>query len=239
MFNTADSVLQDVYDPQFLNRYAYTRNNPIKYTDPSGHIIDTIIDAGFILYDVGSMVYHAVKGDWQAVGTDAKALAADVACAAAPVATGGGLMVRGAEHVAAHGVVAHGDDAVRMGKEVAGQISKKADNAVSVGEKTKAVANGKITGHTEHGLNQSISRDGGRGVSAEAKLDAVKNPTKVVEQSGGRTKYVGKDATVVTNKDGKVITTYGKPRGSGARGVNENMNSAFEKRFESTKIKPE
>ncbi len=36
MFNTPDTLLQDMYDPQMLNRYAYTRNNPIKYVDPDG-----------------------------------------------------------------------------------------------------------------------------------------------------------------------------------------------------------
>ena len=41
-------------------------------------------------------------------------------------------------------------------------------------------------------------------------LDAVKNPIKVVAQSGGRLKYVGKDATVVLNKAGKVITTWAR-----------------------------
>jgi RHS repeat-associated protein len=34
-----DSVIQDIYDPQLLNRYTYVKNNPIKYTDPSGNII--------------------------------------------------------------------------------------------------------------------------------------------------------------------------------------------------------
>ncbi len=37
-----------------------------------------------------------------------------------------------------------------------------------------------IRGHTRHGLNQSIGRDGGRGVNAKAKLDAVRNPKKIV-----------------------------------------------------------
>jgi filamentous hemagglutinin len=69
-----------------------------------------------------------------------------------------------------------------------------------------------ITGYTKHGINRAISRDGGRGVSVKAINDAVKNPKKVTQQSGGRTKFKGKDATVITNKDGKVITTYGKPR---------------------------
>jgi hypothetical protein len=66
---------------------------------------------------------------------------------------------------------------------------------------------GSIDGFTKHGLNQAISRDG-VGVSNRAMLDAVKNPSQVVQQSGGRTMYVGKDATVVMNAQGKVITTW-------------------------------
>lgn len=36
-FISPDSLLPDPYDPQQLNRYAYARNNPLKYVDPSGH----------------------------------------------------------------------------------------------------------------------------------------------------------------------------------------------------------
>jgi len=36
-FITADTIVQAPYDPQSLNRYSYCRNNPINYTDPSGH----------------------------------------------------------------------------------------------------------------------------------------------------------------------------------------------------------
>jgi len=36
-FITADSIVSDIYDPQDLNRYAYARNNPMKYVDPDGH----------------------------------------------------------------------------------------------------------------------------------------------------------------------------------------------------------
>jgi len=36
-FISPDSLLPNPYDPQQLNRYAYARNNPLKYVDPSGH----------------------------------------------------------------------------------------------------------------------------------------------------------------------------------------------------------
>jgi RHS repeat-associated protein len=71
---------------------------------------------------------------------------------------------------------------------------------------------GKITGYTDHGLKQAIGRDGGRGVHPEAILDAVRNPTKVVEQAGGTTKYIGEQGTVILNSEGKVVTTWGRPR---------------------------
>jgi RHS repeat-associated protein len=71
---------------------------------------------------------------------------------------------------------------------------------------------GPIKGYTRHGLNQAISRNSGRGVHPSAIKDAALNPIKVIEQSGGRIKYVGKDATVILNSEGKVITTYGTPR---------------------------
>jgi len=38
-FGTADSIIQNTYDPQKLNPYSYCRNNPLIYTDPTGHMI--------------------------------------------------------------------------------------------------------------------------------------------------------------------------------------------------------
>jgi len=37
-FIQADSIVPSPQDPQSLNRYSYTLNNPLKYTDPTGHI---------------------------------------------------------------------------------------------------------------------------------------------------------------------------------------------------------
>jgi RHS repeat-associated protein len=38
-FTQPDTIVQDPYDPQMLNRYAYARNNPLRYTDPSGNVV--------------------------------------------------------------------------------------------------------------------------------------------------------------------------------------------------------
>ena len=37
-FNTPDTYLGDIANPQSLNRYAYVENNPVNLIDPSGHV---------------------------------------------------------------------------------------------------------------------------------------------------------------------------------------------------------
>ncbi|MBI5840803.1 MAG: RHS repeat-associated core domain-containing protein [Chloroflexi bacterium] len=37
-FSQPDSIIPDLYNPQAWDRYAYTLNNPVRYTDPSGHM---------------------------------------------------------------------------------------------------------------------------------------------------------------------------------------------------------
>ncbi|MCD8413657.1 hypothetical protein [Tenacibaculum finnmarkense] len=84
---------------------------------------------------------------------------------------------------------------------------------ISIGKgKGGKISKAGVTGHTKHGLNQSINRNGGRGVSAKAKADAIVNPKTKTAQSSGRTKFKGKKATVITNSDGKVVTTFGSSR---------------------------
>ncbi len=39
-FVSPDTIVQNPTDPQMLNRYSYVRNNPLIYTDPSGHAVD-------------------------------------------------------------------------------------------------------------------------------------------------------------------------------------------------------
>ncbi|ETA69520.1 Rhs family protein, partial [Methanolobus tindarius DSM 2278] len=49
IFVQPDTMLPDPYNPQALNRYAYTLNNPVKYNDPSGHFVETIPDAAWLI----------------------------------------------------------------------------------------------------------------------------------------------------------------------------------------------
>jgi RHS repeat-associated protein len=39
-FLSADTLIPDPGDPVSYDRYAYSRNNPVRYTDPSGHDVD-------------------------------------------------------------------------------------------------------------------------------------------------------------------------------------------------------
>jgi RHS repeat-associated protein len=52
-FITPDSIVPHPSDPQMLNRYAYCRNNPIKYVDPTGRVMDLGGALGGV--DVGSL----------------------------------------------------------------------------------------------------------------------------------------------------------------------------------------
>ena len=103
-----------------MDLYAYVGNDPLNHTDPTGMIIDTIADIGFIAYDV----YAIATGGATAVNV--AALGADVAGAAVPLATGAGPAVRAA-HAASGGVLAAGSkvektaDAIKLEKQLASE----------------------------------------------------------------------------------------------------------------------
>jgi RHS repeat-associated protein len=57
----------DISDPQTLNKYAYVRNNPLRYTDPNGHCLeDACIGEAILAYTAatavaGGAIYYAQK----------------------------------------------------------------------------------------------------------------------------------------------------------------------------------
>lgn len=75
-FVTADPTIQHPNDPQDLNRYAYTRNNPVNLVDPTGFgWFKKFISKWAGLFGLaGAVVKGATTGDWstaQSIGTAA------------------------------------------------------------------------------------------------------------------------------------------------------------------------
>ena len=64
-FVSPDTIVPDVRDPQSLNRYSYARNNPMLYTDSTGHIFG--IDDVIVIIIVGAVigtVTSGIQSDW-------------------------------------------------------------------------------------------------------------------------------------------------------------------------------
>ena len=122
-FSSPDPVAGSVERPQGLHRYSYALNNPNKYHDPNGEILDTILDIGFIAYDVYRIVADNVVGQKGNFKENLLALGADVGGACIPFATGGGVALRVAAHTddVIDGVrlAERGVDAVRAADRVA------------------------------------------------------------------------------------------------------------------------
>ena len=75
------------------NLYGYALADPVNLTDPSGQILDTIIDFGFIAYDLYKIGKSLMNGCGVSA-IDAAALGLDIAGALIPFATGGGAAAR-------------------------------------------------------------------------------------------------------------------------------------------------
>jgi uncharacterized protein RhaS with RHS repeats len=77
-----------------INLYEYVLNDPVNWIDPTGRILDTLVDLGFIAYDLYSIIADNVIRGCGNLGVNLAALGADVGGALIPGATGLGLAVR-------------------------------------------------------------------------------------------------------------------------------------------------
>src|SRR3989344_6475201 len=101
-FNSQDPVFWEVgqtqdgnailTNPQAQNSYSYAGDNPIVNKDPTGRIIDTLADIGFITYDVYKITQAYIRGE--SVKEHFAALGLDTAGALIPGVTGLGMMAR-------------------------------------------------------------------------------------------------------------------------------------------------
>lgn len=93
-FTQPDTIIQDVYNPQNLNKYAYVVNNPYRYTDPNGEFFDIIFDIASIFYDIYTMITEPSNH------LNYVSFGADVVAAFIPGVTGVGATIRASSKIA-------------------------------------------------------------------------------------------------------------------------------------------
>src|SRR3989344_5766698 len=127
IFHQPDTLIQNVYDPQSLNRYAFERNNPQKNIDPTGHCPWCLLAAGGFV--VGSFTYmftHSGSG-WSHVGNTfaAGGITAGALAGSYAFATVGGRVAASSGLVGT--LTATGNFLVGAGAEVAGEALEDED----------------------------------------------------------------------------------------------------------------
>ena len=98
-FLSVDPVLDsaDPTNPQSWNRYAYTFNNPLKYVDKTGEIVETAWDLLNVALGVASLIDNVSAGHYGWAAVDALGVAVDAVAAAVPIVPGGaGAVIKGA-----------------------------------------------------------------------------------------------------------------------------------------------
>jgi RHS repeat-associated protein len=189
-FTTIDPVYtwqENLVDPQRWNRYAYARNNPLRYKDPDGRVIETVADIGFIGYDLFDIGRSVFRGEGIS-GTQLGALGADILGAAIPFATGGGIAVRAATKV---------DDVIDASRGIT------ANRAAGKAAEAKVAAELAAEGKTIVGSQVCCNTGQGRRVIDHLTKDAAGNITAVEVKSGNATRSAAqraKDAEIAAGR---------------------------------------
>jgi hypothetical protein len=170
-------MVLDLASPQSLNRYSYVLNNPLRYTDPSGHWFETALDIAGILYDVCEI--HRDGLNWK----NGLALAVDVGCLLLPVATGGGMVVR---------AVTKADDAIDAVRAVdriddAADAMKVLDNVDDIVDAARAADAPSLRKLAKGNFRENLRRLTGRSADDIAGMEAHHVlPQELADEFGSR-----------------------------------------------------
>ena len=179
-------------NPQSWNRFAYVHNNPVNLVDPEGNAAETVVDAGFVAYDLGDIIVTAVAGEqvtWSQIGN----LGLSVLGASVPFLPA--AVLRGASK--ADDVV---EGAVRVGDEVveASHTGLRAEKALLGSKKhgvhwTEGSARAKKTGkpqgqfQSELDVDFAVSRAENLQPGTHGVFDLPRGHSSVVHRPDGST----------------------------------------------------
>jgi len=207
-FTSVDPVYtwsENLTDPERWNRYAYARNNPLRYVDPDGRAIETPWDAINVGIGVASFTANVAAGNVGSAAFDALGIVYDVVATATPVLPGGaGTLIKGIRGVdrAADVLKAadQGKDALVTLNRAAGKIAeeKVAQELVSEGYE---IIGSQVCCRTPQGRRfiDHLTKDATGNITAvEVKSGratrSVTQRAKDTEIASGRGTFAGKNA---------------------------------------------
>jgi hypothetical protein len=178
--------------------YTYGWNNPVKFVDTDGAILDTFFDVAFVALDILTLAKDEATTGGANRAMNLTALAVDVGMIFVPFATGGGAAVRGGMHVlnaekqATRGAI----QLSRANERAALESSQQAEMAVAHGNSKASAkeqhlyeievrkADGTVDTH-KYGVSGGPVRADGQSVRAE---NQVRQLNAAAEREGnGRT----------------------------------------------------
>jgi RHS repeat-associated protein len=122
-FLSVDPVTADTVTGWNFNRYNYAANNPYKFKDPDGRIIETAWDAANVAMGVASFAKNVAIGNYAGAAVDAVGVVIDAAATVTPVVPGGAGAAIKAARLAEN--VAQGAKAEKAAvRELGGNVAK-------------------------------------------------------------------------------------------------------------------
>jgi RHS repeat-associated protein len=185
-FISADSVEQDWFNPQNLNRYTYCLNNPLKYEDPDGHFVFI-----FAFIFGGAIIYEWLKPDpANAPENYEQAQTAQESSTGLSNAINGGLIGASVGGAVRQGI---GKGLTELGKETVEDITGIPTDIGDVGKITTDLADPKTIRFTQDSIGSSFK-------------DGRKVRSLVDDLKAGKTTAGDVPPIRVFEKDGKIFT---------------------------------